>query len=449
MCQVSPTMTLTIRPDDDQGGIIRKPLRIFYGWWVVGTAAIALSLGPAPVVVFSFSVFLKPLAQELHSGRAAISLAFTLFNLMIGICTPVAGTLTDRFPARKIILPCASACVLVLFASNALSSKLWGIYAFYLALGMFGSGTSIVPYSKVVSQWFDRRRGIALGLMAVGGGLAAVIMPSLAQQLITKVGWRLAYTTIALPTLLIAIPLIAAFLKERPEDMGTAPDGSSQLAATVQPSDEGMSWREAWHTSTFWRVLCAYCFVGTGIHGCFIHMAALLNDRGSSLKVAALASSLIGAGSITGRLLSGYLLDRFFAPKVAAVTFGGVALAMALLGVFGRIHVALAAAFVIGLGFGAEGDIIAYLISRYFGLLSFGEIYGYAFSAFVITGGLGPLLMGVGLDRTGSYLIPLMAFSAAALIAVLFVARLGPYRYGPSEVGARGATAHFQPADGS
>lgn len=237
-------MASAIRPPDHQSGIIRKPLRIFYGWWVVATAAIALTLAPAPVVVFSFSVFLKPLAQELHSSRAAISLAFTVFNLMIGICTPLAGKLTDRFAARKVILPCASACVLILLASNAMSSKLWEIYAFYLALGLFGSGTSIVPYSNVVSHWFDRRRGLALGLMAVGGGLGAMIMPVLSQQLITKVGWRLAFTVIAALIALIAIPLIAAFLKERPEDLGTAPDGSSQQIA-VQLGDTGMSWRAA------------------------------------------------------------------------------------------------------------------------------------------------------------------------------------------------------------
>jgi cyanate permease len=122
---------------------------------------------------------------------------------------------------------------------------------------------------------------------------------------------------------------------------------------------------------------------------------------------------------------------------------------MALLGIPGRTDVAFPAAFVIGLGLGAEGDIIAYLISRYFGLRSFGEIYGYAFSAFVLTGALGPLLMGAGFDRTGSYLFPLMTFSAAALVAAIFVSRLGPYRYAASDDTARRRTLHLQPAEPS
>ena len=429
--------------------MIGKRAPVFFGWWVVATAAVGLCLSPAPLVVFSFSVFLKPLAQELHSSRATISLAFTLFNLMVGICSPVVGKLTDRFPARKVILPCTVACILILFASNALSAKLWEIYAFYLALGIFGSGTSIVPYSKVVSQWFDRRRGIAFGLMAVGGGMAALIMPSLAQLLIIKVGWRLAYSTMAGLTLLVAISLIGAFLRERPEDLRTAPDGAPQRPMGAQGNDSGVTWREARHGATFWLVLCAYCLVGTGIHGCFIHMSALLSDRGSSLRVAALASSLIGAGAMTGRLLSGYLLDRFFAPRVAALIFGAVAFAMAWLGIRGEIGFAFPAAFVVGLGLGAKGDIIAYLISRYFGLRSFGEIYGYAFSAFVLTGALGPLLMGIGFDRTGSYLFPLMAFFAAALLATIFVSFLGPYRYAASEDAARPMAPHLQPTEES
>ena len=178
-------------------------------------------------------------------------------------------------------------------------------------------------------------------------------------------------------------------------------------------------------------------------------MSALLSDRGSSLRVAALASSLIGAGAMTGRLLSGYLLDRFFAPRVAALIFGAVAFAMASLGIRGEIGFAFPAAFVVGLGLGAEGDIIAYLISRYFGLRSFGEIYGYAISAFVLTGALGPLLMGIRFDRTGSYLFPLMAFSAVALLAAIFVSFLGPYRYAASEDAARPMAPHLQPTEES
>jgi MFS family permease len=92
----------------------------FRGWWVVASAAIGLSLAPAPIVVFSFSVFLKPLAQELHASRAAISFVFTLFNLMIGLSSPFPGKLTDRFRARKVILPSTLVCALVQISIQAI-----------------------------------------------------------------------------------------------------------------------------------------------------------------------------------------------------------------------------------------------------------------------------------------------------------------------------------------
>ncbi len=114
--------------------------RVFYGWWVVSTAALGLFLGPIPIVVFSFGVFLRPLAQEFHSGRAAISLAFTLHNLIGALSVPVAGRLVDRFGARPVILPAAPIVGAILILSKLCSGRIWQLYVFYLALGLAGSG---------------------------------------------------------------------------------------------------------------------------------------------------------------------------------------------------------------------------------------------------------------------------------------------------------------------
>ena len=123
------------------------------------------------------------------------------------------------------------------------------------------------------------------------------------------------------------------------------------------------------------------------------------------------------------------MLDRFFAPRLAAFFFCGASVGIGLLmfGVAGKI--ALGAAFLIGMGFGAEGDIIAYSLSRYFGLKAFGTAYGYAFGAFVLAGALGTFLMGVGFDFTRSYTVPLVGFFVAMLLAAGLMLRLGPYRY--------------------
>jgi len=406
--------------------------RVFYGWWVVATAALGLFFSSFPMVVFSFAVFFKPLSQEFHSGRAGISLAFTLHNLVAAVSVPLlAGRLVDRYGARKVILPYTMTFALMLLSSKILSGKMWELYAFYAALGLAGSGMSVVPYGSVVAKWFDRRRGLAFGLMMFGLGSGAIIMPAVAQRLITLFGWRAAYAAFGFGVLLVPMPIVAMFLKETPEKMGFLPDGAMQMsvAAPDDDDDQGMSWHEAWHSRTFWLMVAAFFLVGASVHASVIHMSAMLTDRGISVQAAALAGSLIGVALLAGRVGAGYLLDRFFAPYVAACFFGGAAMGLVLLLASRTVEVTLVGAFLIGLGFGAEGDIVAYMTSRYFGLRSFGEIAGYTYAAFVLAGGLGPLLMGAGFDLTGSYTLPLVIFLIATVVAVVLMTRLGPYRY--------------------
>jgi MFS family permease len=158
----------------------------------------------------------------------------------------------------------------------------------------------------------------------------------------------------------------------------------------------------------------------------------MLTDHGISVERAALASSLLGVALLIGRVFTGYFLDRFFGAHVAIVLFSGVAIGISLLWT-GASGLTFLAAFLVGLGMGAEADIIAYLTSRYFGLRSFGEIYGYLFATFTLAGALGPVLMGAGFDRLGSYRAPLLFFLAATLVATALLTRLGPYAYRAGE----------------
>lgn len=230
--------------------------------------------------------------------------------------------------------------------------------------------------------------------------------------------------------MVVAIPVVALFLTETPQMLGLASDGETagSQAGRLDPQKEGMSFPEAWHTDTFWLMVSAFFLMSASVHGCLIHLVPLLTDRGVSPQNAALATSLLGGALLLGRVGAGYLLDRFFAAAVAVCFFCGAALGFILLWSEVTGSLAFAAAFLVGLGLGAEGDIIAYLVSRYFGLRAFGEIYGYAFAAFTLGGVVGPLLMGVGFDSTGSYGLVLSAFVVATLVAAGLMTRLGPYR---------------------
>jgi MFS family permease len=405
--------------------------RTFYGWWVVVVAGLGLFFSAAPVVVYSFGVFLKSNTQEFHSGRAAVSLAFTLHNLCSATVSPFLGRLTDRFGARQVVLPALAGVGLTLVSAKWISSGIWQFYLFFIALGIFGPATVAVPYGTVVSRWFDRRRGLALSLMMLGLGFAAIVVPSISQRFIALYGWRSAYAIFGCATLLIPIPVVGFFLKEDPRREGLSPDGIPP-ADTKEPADhpiEGLAWNQIWRTGTFWLMICALFLAGGSSHGCVLHLAALLSDRGVSAQTAANATSIIGIAMLCGRSGSGYFLDRFFAPRVAAVLFGQSALGIALLAAGVAGPAGIFAAFMVGLAFGAEVEVMAFLVSRYFGLRSLGTAFGACFASFVLAGAAGAYIMGAGYDRTHSYTAPLLLFFFLMILAAFLFTRLGPYRF--------------------
>jgi MFS family permease len=158
----------------------------------------------------------------------------------------------------------------------------------------------------------------------------------------------------------------------------------------------------------------------------------MLTDRGISAARAALASSALGLAFVAGRVVAGYLADRFFAPYVSVGFFIGMAGGLALLWAGSGGAGAFLGGSLVGLGMGGEGDLMPYMTSRYFGLRSFGEIYGSIFAIFTFAGAVAPLLMAVGFDRTGSYQAPLSFFLVATLTSIVLMTRLGPYRFRPT-----------------
>jgi len=229
----------------------------------------------------------------------------------------------------------------------------------------------------------------------------------------------------------VAIPVVALLLTETPRQIGLEPDGGNiEHAEAPTHLDEGdaLSFNEARHTGTFWLIVASFFLMSVSFHACIIHLVPLLTDRGISPGNAALAASLVGAGGFLARMLVGYLLDLFFAASVAACLFFASTMGLFFLwsGVAG--YLPFAAAFLIGVGQGAELDIIPYMVSRYFGLQAFAEIYGYLFAVFTLGGVVGPMLMGMWFDATGSYGLILGVLAIGTLAAVGLMTRLGPYR---------------------
>jgi MFS family permease len=402
--------------------------RLFSGWRVVAAAALGLFWG-VPIMVYSFTAFLKPLMKDFQAGRAAVSLAFTLQLIVGALSAPLAGWFIGRFGPRKVILTATAMFGTLLVFNRAFSGTLQHFYFLYAALGLLIHGMGPMPYGHVISHWFDRRRGLALGLMMAGIGCGAIIMPVLASGLIGRFGWHAAFTILGSLVLLIPIPVVAAVLKEKPQPLGLLPDEVRTGAAKLGIGLPGLSRHDASRSRTFWILVCAFSLVSVSVQGCLVHMAPMLIDDGLTTQTASAGASVMGAAVLLGRIGTGYLLDRFFASHVAALFFAGAAIGMFLLMTSRAPSVAFTGAFLVGLGLGAEVDMMAYLVSRYFGLRSFAEIYSLVFSAFALAGAFGPLLMGAGFDWTASYQVPLTVFLLATTLGAVLMTRLGPYRY--------------------
>lgn len=375
------------------------------GWRVTAASAVGVFVGFASLFVYTFALFLKPLVDEFGWSRQDVSAAFGFAAVTVAVCSPPLGYLLDRYGPVRVIVPCVTVFGLAFASLSLLTPQLWHLYAVSVVLGCAGNGTAQMAYSRAVSSWFDARRGMALALMMCGGATGALVLPPLAQHLIGAIGWRGAYATLGLAVVVIGVPVVLLFVRERPRSSGSA-----------RMRDGGATAADGLRSLVFW-ILVVVLFVGSiAQNGALAHLAALLTDRGVSPDGAALALSTMGAASLCGRLVTGWLLDRFFAARVSFALLALAGAGVLLLAHAHTLGAGIAAAALIGFGMGGEADVTPYLLTRYFGLRSFSMLYGFTWTAYAFAGAIGPVLMGRAFDLTGSY-VSLLTLLAAGTVA--------------------------------
>jgi MFS family permease len=394
-------------------------------WWVVFGATLSMLVAQGPVILYTLGLFIKPLNQEFGWDRASISAAGGLGAISSAVAIPFVGWLIDRWGIRPILLP-----IVVLSASSialiALTPHSVGVFMLLFAItGLLGSGQGPLAYAKCVSAWFDDRRGLALGITMSGIGLGAALVPQFAQWLIGNFGWRMAYLGLGLLTLTVAFPAVFLFISEPGKARATG--GTAQLPSFAsQDRLPDLEVREALGGRRFWLITCALMLVSTVTQGMVVHTVPLLTDKDYSPETAATLMIAVGLSTMAGRLLSEYLVDRIFAPFVAACFF-----LMPCLGIYLLDSALSPVAGIISLGLasGTEIDMIGFLTSRYFGMKRFGQLYGYLFASFVVGSAVGPYLMGLAFEQMHSYEPALWLFGAFMLLASVVILCLGPYRY--------------------
>jgi len=388
-------------------------------WKIVLASSVGFGCGALGFPLYTNGIFSVPLAQEFGWSMSALQTNIILLGLMTIVTMPVAGWLCDRVGSR----PVAITSLIVYSISLMLLSQLDGsavrYYGLWFLVGVSGAGTLPVVWTRVIVGWFDRARGLALGITLLGTGFTGALAPPFMSFVIQNYGWRAAYVCLGLAPLLIALPLTVLFFRER-EDV---------LRSAAPPS--GYSPLQALRSYRFWVIGACLFLVTFAVSGLISNLVKILiTGHGYALGKAAWIAGAIGIFVIAGRPLCGWLMDRFWAPAVAAFFFIAVPVACLLLRVHGLAEpfIVLAAAF-IGLGASAEFDVFPFLISRYFGTQAFGTISGQITLFFCIAASIAPFAFARIFDRQGSYDSALLFAAALTSILPFLILSLGRYVY--------------------
>lgn len=390
------------------------------GWLVVFGSTLALVVGNGPIILFTFGVLLQPISAEFGWQRSVLASAVVTSHITGALMMPFVGTVVDRVGVRRIALPAIVIFALATASAGLLGASPLAFILLYGFLGVVGAGHSTLTYGRAVSTWFDARRGLALGVTLAGIGIGAAVLPKYTHYFVAAYGWREAYFALGALLFLVGFPSVAFFVRDRPP----------QTRAEITHSD-GLTLRETLSGYRFWFASVSMMLVAAAVNGTIAHIVPILSDRGIAAGTATTAVAAAGLSLIIGRMLSGLALDRFYGPYVAAFFFLIPLIGMTMLGLGATGPLAVVAAVLLGLGIGAEGDIMAYLTSRYFGMAHYGVIYGCVLAFFTLGSGLGPWIMAHAFDATRSYSAGLIGLGLALLAAIVLVMTLGPYRYPP------------------
>ena len=396
------------------------------GYKVLLAALIGAGCGLTSVCFYTNSVFVAAIDADMPWSRGEIQLGISIMILAAVITAPLTGLVIDRFGARAVALVSMPLFALSLIGLSFTGNQIWMFYTGWVVMSVLAAGTLPVTWTKVVNGWFDRARGLALGLTLMGTGIAAAVAPGYTAWLITGFGWRNAYALLGITVIVIAYVPLLLFFREAGSANIVRAFSSDAEGENLAPS--GLSLKQALKGYKLWALCIALLCVAVGISGVITNLVPILTDRGLPVSDAAHFAGYIGISVIAGRLLAGFLMDKVWAPAVAALFLGmPLVSAIILQQLLLNETQIMIAALIVGLAAGAELDIMAYLISRYFGLAHYGSLYGFLYIFFSVGAGLAPFVFGRSFDASGSYDFTLHAVAILSATGAGLIITLGRY----------------------
>lgn len=405
-------------------------MRIFRGWAVVAGSALGIGTSAHIFVVTGYTILAAAISAALGWSLTdlATGATFYLFGQIIGFM--ITGILVDRWGTLRVVMVGLVMNGLHLFLLSRVSA-LWQLYAVMLSMGVFGAWSYTPSYLRAVALWFSRRRGMAVGLAAAGMGIGGAGYPLVTQRLVEAGGWTYALMTLSGFILLVCLPLIALTVRDEPRRYGLWPDGDSGPAGTASatqeasvempgnqapPELEGLTFAETVRTLDFWLIATVFMVTAIAIFALLTNAVHILSHT-ASLDVAQVAKvqAFAGLAVLIGRLAGGVMLDYINAKLIGVAM--NMLLAIAIIGYAyaGGEVMAIIAAFALGFATGGEGDVLPYMLAKYFGNRAFGKTYGAVAALFGIGTAIGPVAYGWLYSLTGDVRSTLIILAIVAV----------------------------------
>jgi MFS family permease len=390
-----------LTPKRELGSPIRQE-GVFYGWRIVGALCVVLILGAASAY-YTVSVFLEPIEATLGWTKTEISLGFTIAALTAAAMSPLVGLAISRFGARRVLVV-GAVTLGVGLASLSQIRELWHYYILMPVLALGISSLGLLTCTACVSDWFEKRRGTATGVVFAASGLGGMVMVLVASQAVELIDWRPTYALLGAILFLIVLPVILMVIRNKPEDMGLEPDGGRSSGGTVaeSPTGDGLDLGEASRTLPFWLMTFLMLCYGLIFGALTQHAIALL--RSLECGEPGLIWSLTLGISVLARLLFGALADRFSKRALISITWG-----LHVMGLASLIAVPRAPALVFGFvllyssGQGGFSTVFPVRLGELFGTDHFSKLYGTILFFSAVGASAGVVVFGSIFDSLGSY----------------------------------------------
>jgi len=388
-------------------------------WGVVVGAGLLMFVNLGPVLYYTSGIFTKAITDDTGWTRGTIAAASLPANLLITLTLPLVGWAVDAYGTRRIALLSSILFAVGMFLLGQFSQTP-GLFALLLVVAYAcGFALTPLPYAQIVSGWFDKRRGLALGLMLTMSGLGTALLPPFSSALIAQFGWRNAYIFLGVIVFAIGASAAIALLRDPPQ--------LTNKALSRDDKTPGLPVKSALTGRPFWTLFAAFFLISIAIGGGSTSLPLILTDRGVPAQQASFVMTIVGLTMMIGRLSLGLLLDRIFAPHLTALVFLAPALAFGALLLPNTTDAnAMIAAALLGFGLGAEVDALAYIASRAFGLRYFGPILGFLMVAFTLGLALGPTFFGKIYDQFQTYQFAMWIAAGISAVSSGLIVTLRP-----------------------